>query len=303
MKGPCALFPGQGAQQVGMGRQVAEESPAAAELFDSASQILGYDLAALCFEGPEEELNRTQISQPAIFVTSLAVLQWLRDTRPEVIGAMDVTAGLSLGEYTALVFAGVMTFEDALRVVQCRGEAMQAASDKTPSGMVSLLMMERDQVEDLCRQATGQGQLLVMANFLCPGNIVVSGDQTACRRVVELAEEAGGRAVPLTVAGAFHTTLMEPADEAVAEALASCPMSPPRIPVISNVDAESHDDPEEIRRLLVAQVKSPVLWSDSMQSLVAAGVTEFCEIGPGRVLRGLLRRIDRGVNCESIAGG
>ncbi|MED5449252.1 MAG: acyltransferase domain-containing protein, partial [Planctomycetota bacterium] len=193
-----------------------------------------------------------------------------------------------------------MEFEDALRVLQKRGAAMQAASDRTPSGMVSLLMMEPEQVEKICAEAAGEGEVLRIANHLGPGNMVVSGHRSACGRAVELAEAAGGRAVELSVAGAFHTSLMEPADQEVAQALADCPLSPPRIPVISNVDAAAHDDPEEIRELLVRQVKSPVLWSDSLLKLIGAGVDQFYESGPGRVLRGLLRRIDRKLPCESV---
>ncbi|MDC0175719.1 ACP S-malonyltransferase [Planctomycetaceae bacterium] len=294
------LFPGQGAQHLGMGQRLSQECAAAADLYSRAADVLGYDLAAKCTDGPQQELDSTVISQPAIFVTSLAALEWLRADRPELVDGCSMTAGLSLGEYTALVFAGVMEFEDALRVVQKRGAAMQAASDRTPSGMVSLLMMEPEQVEQICAEAAGEGEVLRIANHLGPGNMVVSGHRSACGRAVELAEAAGGRAVELSVAGAFHTSLMEPADQEVAQALADCPLSPPRIPVISNVDAAAHDEPEEIRELLVRQVKSPVLWSDSLLKLIGAGVDQFYEIGPGRVLRGLLRRIDRKLPCESV---
>ena len=300
MSGIGFLFPGQGAQHVGMGQRLSGECSAAAELYARATEVLGYDLAAACFDGPQHQLDTTVISQPAIFVTSLAALEWLRADRPELVEACVGTAGLSLGEYTALVFSGVMEFEDALRVVQKRGEAMQAASDKTPSGMVSLLLMEPERVEAVCREAVETGEVLQIANYLCPGNLVVSGPRSAGLRVVELAEAAGGRAVELPVAGAFHTSLMEPADQAVAEALADCPMSAPRIPVVSNVDAASHQDPEEIRELLIRQGKSPVLWADSMSQLISSGVDQFYEIGPGRVLRGLLKRIDRKLVCESV---
>ena len=223
MSGIGFLFPGQGAQHPGMGRRMSQECPAAADLYSRAADILGYDLAAKCCDGPQQELDSTVISQPAIFVTSLAALEWLRADRPELIDACGQTAGLSLGEYTALVFAGVMEFEDALRVVQKRGEAMQAASDRTPSGMVSLLLMESGQVQAICDEAAGEDEVLRIANYLCPGNLVVSGHRSACLRAVELAEAAGGRAVELPVAGAFHTSLMEPADQVVAEALADCP--------------------------------------------------------------------------------
>ncbi len=300
MSGIGFLFPGQGAQHPGMGRKMSQECSAAAELYTRAAVVLGYDLAAKCFDGPEQELDSTAISQPAIFVTSLAALEWLRADRPELVEACVQTAGLSLGEYTALVFAGVMEFEDALRVVQKRGEAMQAASDRTPSGMVSLLLIDPEVVQAICEEAAGESEVLRIANRLGPGNLVVSGHVAACERAVDLAEAAGGRAVKLSVAGAFHTSLMEPADQEVARALEDCPMAVPRIPVISNVDATAHEDPEAIRELLVRQVKSPVLWADSMGKLIESGIDEFYEIGPGRVLKGLLKRIDRKIPCESV---
>jgi [acyl-carrier-protein] S-malonyltransferase len=279
---------------------MSQECSAAAELYARAADVLGYDLAAKCFDGSEQELDSTAISQPAIFVTSLAALEWLRADRPELVEACDQTAGLSLGEYTALVFAGVMEFEDALRVVQKRGEAMQAASDRTPSGMVSLLLIDPEVVQAICVEAAGKSEVLRIANRLGPGNLVVSGHVAACERAIDLAEAAGGRAVKLSVAGAFHTSLMEPADQEVARALEDCPMAVPRIPVISNVDATAHEDPEAIRELLVRQVKSPVLWADSMRKLIESGIGEFYEIGPGRVLKGLLKRIDRKIPCESV---
>ena len=299
MSGIAFLFPGQGAQHVGMGRSIAERFAPARELYAHASDILGYDLARLCFEGPAEDLDSTVISQPALFVTSLAALEMLRADRPDVALSCEITAGLSLGEYTALVFAGAISFEDGLRVVQKRGEAMQAASDATPSGMASLLMLDRPQVEEICRESRELGHLSI-ANYLCPGNIVVSGENAACERAAELAEQARGRAVPLAVAGAFHTTLMKPADARLAEALTGVPIRAPEIPVVSNVDAQPHQEPEEIRELLVRQVVSPVLWEDSMRYLLGREFSEFYEIGPGKVLRGLMRRIDRSVTFETI---
>ena len=295
------LFPGQGAQHVGMGRAAAEGCPAAAALFQQANDILGYDLAKLCFEGPAEELDSTVVSQPAIFVTSLAALETLRARSPEVVLGCEIAAGLSLGEYTALVFAGAMTFEDGLRVVQRRGEAMQEASDTTPSGMVSALLLESAQVEAICAQASDSG-ILQIANYLCPGNTVLSGENAACERAAELIDAAGGRAVPLAVAGAFHTDIMKPADVRLAEALAGVAINRPEIPVVSNVDAAVHQDPDEIRELLVRQVVSPVRWEDSIRLLLNEGADEFYEIGPGNVLRGLLRRIDRKAACTTVNG-
>lgn len=294
------LFPGQGAQTVGMGRRLAESLPAARRLYDCAAEVLGYDLAKLCFEGPAETLDSTIYSQPALFVTSLAALESLRAQSPDVVLSCEAAAGLSLGEYTAVVFAGVMDFEDALMVVQKRGAAMQEASDATPSGMVTILGMERVQVEALCEKAR-QGEILEIANLLCPGTIAISGTNAACLRAAELASSMGAmKAVPLAVAGAFHTEIMRGADQRCAAALAEVPMHAPRISVVFNVDAQPHTDPEEIRRLMVKQILQPVRWEDSMRWLLAQGFDQFYEVGPGRVLRGLLRRVDRKVECQSV---
>jgi len=294
------LFPGQGAQKVGMGQLLAESLPAARQLYDRAGEVLGYDLAELCFEGPPEDLDSTVHSQPALFVTSLAAIERLRSDSPDVVLACEAAAGLSLGEYTAMVFAGVMSFEDGLRVVQRRGEAMQAAADAVPSGMVSILGLEEQQVSDLCDQAR-DGEILQIANYLCPGNIVVSGHNAACERIGELAPKAGAmKAIPLAVAGAFHTPIMQSAVEKLAAALADVSLSPPTIPVVSNVDAQPHSDPEEIRDLLIRQVVAPVRWEDSMRYLLAQGFDDFYEVGPGRVLKGLLRRTERKAACRSV---
>jgi [acyl-carrier-protein] S-malonyltransferase len=296
------LFPGQGAQTVGMGAAVCAKVPAAKALFDRASAVLGYDLYKLCTEGPAADLDSTVYSQPALFVTSLAAVEQLKQDAPELVETCSAAAGLSLGEYMALVFAGVMDFESGLRVVQERGRAMQDAADATSSGMVSVLGMERDLVESLCREAR-DGETLEIANLLCPGNIVVSGHQGACERMNELATAAGAmKVIPLAVAGAFHTTLMQSAVERLRVALADVAMQRPRIPVVSNVDARPHDDPTEIRELLIRQVCSQVRWEDSMRYLLdEQGITHFYEIGPGRVLCGLLKRIARKVPCENIA--
>jgi len=281
-----------------MGRVLAEKYPAARGLYDQAAEILGYDLAALCFDGTETELNTTAVSQPALLVTSLAALEMLRAESPQVVADCDMCAGLSLGEFSALVFAGALTFADALRVVKCRGEAMQAAADATPSGMVSLLLLDLEQVQAIRDEASAQGRLQI-ANYLCPGNLVLSGEQAACERALQLAEQAGGRGVQLAVAGAFHTEIMCPADTQLAQVLESVEICAPRIPVISNVDAQSHDDPDVIRGLLVRQMISPVRWEDSVRTLLDRGAEAFYEVGPGKVLRGLLKRIHRKVPCTS----
>lgn len=300
-EGPAFLFPGQGAQHVGMGAVAADVAPAAAELFARATDILGYDLLQLCTEGPPEQLDATVYSQPALYVCSFAALERLRLQDNAAIDNCRMAAGLSLGEYTALAFAGVFSFEDGLRLVAERGAAMQDAAEATPSGMVSILGLEVPQIEDLCEQARGEGVLQV-ANLLCPGNTVVSGSTDACERVAKLADEAGAmKVVPLAVAGAFHTPIMQPAVERLTAALADVPMTAPRVPVLSNVDATAHDDPEEIRSLLVQQVVSPVRWEDSMRRMLDDYTpTTVYEVGPGRVLRGLMKRIHRKTPCEGV---
>jgi [acyl-carrier-protein] S-malonyltransferase len=284
-----------------MARALFEQLPAVRRLFEAAHGILGYNLARICFEGPAEVLNSTVHSQPALFVAGLAALESLQHNSPETVAACEAAAGLSLGEYTALVFAGAMGFEDGLRVVQCRGEAMQAAADAEPSGMVSILGLDEGAVADLCDLARHKGEILQIANRLCPGNVVISGHTASCDRAVAMADQAGAAgAVRLTVAGAFHTELMQPAVARLSEALAKTPLRTPRIPVVSNVDARPHSDPAEIRELLVRQIGAPVQWQASMEYLIDDGFTQFYEVGPGRVLRGLLKRIARHVPCESV---
>jgi len=290
------LFPGQGAQHVGMGKTLRESHPAANALFQRANDILGFDLESLCVDGPQERLDATDISQPALFVTSLMALEMVKAESPELVENASAAAGLSLGEYTALVFAGAMSFEDGLRLVRKRGEAMQAASEATPSGMVSILLLDVDRVKQICEEASSAGRLQI-ANYLCPGNTVVSGDKAACEKAVELTEAAGGKPVPLAVAGAFHTPIMQPAVDQLRDALASVEIVPPKVPVISNVDGKSHSEPDEIKELLIRQVVSPVLWEASILSLLEDGYDEFYEIGPGKVLTGLMKRISRKTPC------
>lgn len=277
-----------------------EACPAAADLFARGSAILGYDLLDVCRSGPAERLNTTAVSQPAILVTSLAALEVLRDRDPIPLEAARLTAGLSLGEYTALVFAGALAFEDAVRVVAERGRAMQDCAAASPSGMVAVLGLERDAVNALCDTCRGGGVLQV-ANVLCPGNIVVSGSLEACRRIEEAATAAGAmKCVRLEVAGAFHTPLMQPAVEQLSAALATARFHVPRIPVVSNVDALPHTDPDEIRGLLARQVVGVVEWQASVAYILSTGVRSVWEIGPGRVLRGLMKRIDRSVATNGV---
>ena len=284
-----------------MGQELYESLAEARALFDRANEVLGYDLAKLCFEGPASDLDSTVHSQPALFVCSLAALEKLRHESPDIPLACEATAGLSLGEYSALVFAGAMSFEDGLKVVQRRGQAMQDAADAQPSGMVSILGMALEDVEKICEEARGEGEVLQVANHLCPGNIVVSGHDPACERAAELATQAGAmKVIPLAVAGAFHTSLMAPAVDQLGSALEDATLVSPEITVVSNVDAKSHSDPAEIQDLLKRQVVSPVRWEDSIRSLLDDGFDHFYEVGPGRVLRGLLKRINRKIPCDGV---
>lgn len=295
------LFPGQGAQAVGMGRELDQENPAARALFDRANEILGFDLRAVCLQGPAEALEATDVSQPAIYVASLAALEDLRIKQPEVVAACAGAAGLSLGEYTALVFAGALDFETGLKVVRRRGQAMQAAAVANPGGMTSILGLDESKIDELCLRIAPHGRLW-KANLLGPGNIVVSGDRGALAQLEPVAMELGaGRVIPLAVAGGFHSDLMRPADEQLAAVLANAPIKSPRVPVYSNVDSAAHSGPDDLRRTLVAQVVSEVRWEDSMRRMLADGFDTFYEIGPGRVLTGLLRRIDRKTPCTSVA--
>ena len=294
------LFPGQGAQSVGMAGDWVAEHPPAAELFTRGSEILGYDLLAICRSGPAERLGSTAVSQPAILVTSLAALEVLRARDPAVLAAATVTAGLSLGEYTALVFAGALGFDDAVRLVDERGRAMQDCADASPGGMVAVLGLDRDRITALCDACRGEG-VLALANVLCPGNIVVSGSLDACGRLEEAATAAGAiKCVRLEVAGAFHTPLMQPAVERLRGALAEAMFQPPRIPVVSNVDALPHTDPDEIRGLLARQVVGVVEWQASVSYILSTGVRSAWEVGPGRVLRGLMKRIDRSMTTSGV---
>ena len=294
------LFPGQGAQFVGMAGELTESLPAAKALFDEAADVLGYDLLNLCIHGPTERLNETDVSQPAIFVASLAALESVKVNTPEAVLQATATAGLSLGEYTALVFAGAISFREALQVVKARGEAMQAAALATPGGMIAVLGMEPSEVAVLVSEARSAGTLEI-ANLLCPGNTVVSGALAALESFEQICLAKGGiRTARLAVAGAFHTTLMKPADDRLAEALAKVTITAPRVPVWSNVDAKPHTDPAEIHALLVKQVLSPVLWEATIRDLMATGVERFYEIGPGRVLAGLLKRVHRKADITNI---
>ncbi|MHC4532829.1 MAG: ACP S-malonyltransferase [Planctomycetota bacterium] len=296
------LFPGQGAQVVGMGAEIAQSFPVAAEIYEKANELVGFDLRGLCFEGPAEQLNSTTISQPAIFLTSAAILEVLR-TNPTTssIGA-DVTAGLSLGEYTALYAAGLISFEEGLMLVHKRGQAMQAAADATEGAMVGIIGLDEGKVLQLCDEAS-EGDLIVPVNFNCPGQIVVSGSVKACERAEQLAQKHGAiKAVRLDVAGAFHTKMMSSAAQRLGEALSNCEISEPsEIKTIANIHAEYYQTSQKIVDGLINQLTCPILWQKCMERLIDDGIEKFYEIGPGRVLTGLMRRINRKIKVVNIS--
>ncbi len=288
------LFAGQGAQEVGMGRSLAEDFPAARDLFAEADRVLGFPISRLCFEGPEEELTRTENCQPALFVASLAALAaWRERVDPPQPAA---AAGLSLGEFSALAAAGVFSFEDGLRLVRLRGRLMQEACDRVEGGMAAVIGLAPEAVEAVAAEAG-----VDVANRNAPGQIVLSGPKEAVARAAELARARGARrAVMLDVAGAYHSRWMEPAAKGLESALAGVEMRPPAFPVVCNVTAQPETDPETFRVSLVRQLVSPVLWEDSMRSCLKRNWGPYLEFGPGGVLAGLLRRIDRNAEAHTI---
>lgn len=298
------MFPGQGAQFVGMCGDLCKEIPAAKALFDEASEILGYDLLEKCVEGPKEVLDSTAVSQPAIFVASMAAVEKLKHEQgAEAVNEATCALGLSLGEYSALCFAGALKFADGVKITKARGEAMQAASDAVDSGMVSVIGLKRDVVAELCKAASEKsGEQVQIANYLCNGNYAVSGSSKACDVVNEIAKpDFGARmTVKLAVAGAFHTSFMAPAVSALEDVLSTIELSKPRIPVISNVDAKTHSDPAVIKKLLATQVTSPVLWENSMELMLSKGFERAVELGPGKVIAGILKRTDKNAECTNV---
>jgi [acyl-carrier-protein] S-malonyltransferase len=298
------MFPGQGAQFVGMCGDVVSSVPKAKELFAEASEILGYDLLQVCTEGPKEKLDSTVVSQPAIFVASMAAVEKLRQEEgQEAVDAATCAMGLSLGEYSALCFAGALSFADGVKITKARGEAMQAASDAVDSGMVSVIGLDKEKVGELCVMASEKsGEQVQIANYLCKGNYACSGSTAACAMVSELAkpEFKARMVVKLAVAGAFHTDFMAPAVAALEEALASAEIVKPRIPVISNVDAQAHSDPETIKKLLATQVTSPVMWEATMDLMLGSGFEKAYELGPGKVTAGILKRFSKTAPCTNV---
>lgn len=291
------LFPGQGSQYVGMGQDLAVRYPTAREVFERADDALGVSLSGTMWNGPEDELTATHNAQPAILTHSVAVHALVAGA----LGDVALAAGHSLGEFSAYVAAGTLTFEDAIRGVRRRGELMFEAGKERPGTMAALIGLDHDVVDRVCREATEAGGACVPANFNLPGQVVISGDEPAVTRAMEMATEAGARRVlPLNVSGAFHSPLMEAAESELREHLASVRFSEPAFPVVSNVTAEPVSDPEEAHDLLVEQLTSPVRWTGSMRTMLGHDVDRFVELGPGRVLAGLMRRIDRDADVVSL---
>ena len=293
------LFPGQGAQQVGMGQDVYQTCQCAREVFDQASELTGIDLARVCFDGPAERLNATDVSQVAILTTSMALLRVGQENGFLKSDKISAAGGLSLGEYTALCVAGVLDFTEAIKLVQKRGQYMQTEADAHPGTMLVLRGADEHTVEELCREA-GDGEVLWPANYNCPGQIVASGTKAACARLAELANQQHIPAVELRVAGAFHSKLMNQASLRLAEALAEVTLSEPRITVVCNVSGRYYENSQQVRENLAKQVNSPVRWQKCMEQMISDGIEQYYEIGPGKVLAGLARKISRAVKVKSV---
>ncbi|MDR6227267.1 ACP S-malonyltransferase [Desmospora profundinema] len=292
------LFPGQGSQAVGMGVEAFEADALARDRFEQADDVLGFSLSKLAFEGPEDELRLTANAQPAILTTSASLLALVER---EWGGKPDFVAGHSLGEYTALVAAGVLRFEDAVAAVRQRGLLMEEAVPAGQGGMAAVIGLEREAVDTICEEIREQGQVVEPANYNCPGQLVISGEKKAVEQASQAAAEAGARRViALPVSGPFHSRLMKPAADKMEEVLSALPLEQAYIPVVTNVSARPETDVDAIRRKLVQQIYSPVLWEDSVRWMLEQGVDTFVEIGPGNVLTGLVRKVDRRVNALSI---
>lgn len=283
------VFPGQGAQFPGMGKDLYEQNGLVKSLFDEADSILGFKITGIMFSGSEDDLRRTDITQPAVFIHSVAVAKSLGDDfRP------DMVAGHSLGEFSALVASGALSFEDGLRLVSKRANAMQKCCEMIPGTMAAIIGLADEKIEDICSQLNEKGLVVVPANYNSPGQVVISGSREAITAACPLMQEAGAkRALPLTVGGAFHSPLMTPAKDELEKAIRETAFNKPVCPIYQNVDAKPHTDPEEIRRNLVTQLNSPVRWTQSVLNMIADGATEFTECGPGTVLTNLIKRIQK----------
>ena len=291
------VFPGQGAQFVGMGKDLYENTPLAKELFEKANEILGYRITDIMFEGTDEDLRQTKVTQPAVFLHSVISALCMGDEfKPEM------TAGHSLGEFSALVAAGALSFEDGLKLVYARAMAMQKACEAHPSTMAAVIALEDDKVEEICDQVTRGGDVVVAANYNCPGQIVISGTIEGIAKACEKMKEAGAkRALPLNVGGAFHSPLMNPAKLELEAAIEATKFNTPKCPIYQNVDALPHTSPEEIKANLVAQLTASVRWTQTVKNMLTDGADDFTECGPGAVLQGLIKKIDKTANAHGIA--
>lgn len=286
------VFPGQGAQFSGMGKDLYDSFAEAKKYFDQSNQILGFDICKVMFEGAEEELKQTKVTQPAIFIHSVVNALVKEGFDPQMV------AGHSLGEFSALVAAGAMSFEDGLKLVAQRAAAMQAACEQVPSTMAAVLGLDDEIVEKVCSETSG---VVVAANYNCPGQLVISGEIPAVEAACEALKSAGAkRALILPVGGAFHSPLMEPAREKLAEAIANTNIKSPVCPIYQNVDAKGHTDAEEIKQNLITQLTAPVRWTQAVQQMIQDGASSFTESGPGKVLQGLVKKVDREMIVSSL---
>ncbi|MBQ7451691.1 MAG: ACP S-malonyltransferase [Prevotella sp.] len=292
------VFPGQGAQFTGMGKDLYESNAKAKELFDKANEILGFDITKIMFEGSAEELKQTKVTQPAVFLHSVISAICLGDEFDA-----EMTAGHSLGEFSALVAAGALSFEDGLKLVSKRAMAMQKACEAAPSTMAAIIGLSDDVIEKVCTEVSSEGNIVVPANYNCPGQLVISGNIDAVNAACEKLKEAGAkRALVLPVGGAFHSPLMQPAKDELQAAIEATEFSNPRIPVYQNVDAKAHTDAAEIKQNLIAQLTAPVKWTYEVKQMMADGATDFVECGPGKALQGMILKIAKGVEGISISG-
>jgi [acyl-carrier-protein] S-malonyltransferase len=296
MKPTALIFPGQGAQSVGMGKELFENFSVAKQIFQEADDTLHFSISSLCFKGPEEALKLTENTQPAILTTSVAALRVLEGEKGI---APQFAAGHSLGEYSALVASGALSFSDAVKTVRLRGRFMQEAVPVGEGAMAAVLGMEREQIEELC-EACSAGEVLAPANFNCPGQVVIAGHSKAVGRAMERIKQGGKKAVLLPVSAPFHSPLMKPAGERLEKALEQVSVSDLKIPVVTNVEAEVNTSKDRVKGLLVAQVSSPVRWEESMRKMIEKGVEQVLEIGPGKVLSGLMKRIDDRIETKNL---